>query len=51
VDHFDRGGVVQLADMARDAALLEGLSGVTSLMDVVAGLDVDRIRGRPGRGG
>jgi magnesium chelatase subunit I len=41
VDHFDRGGVVQLADMARDRALLEGLQGVPSLMDVVDGLAVD----------
>ncbi len=41
VDHFDRGGVVQLADMARDDALLEGLSGVPSLMAVVAGLDIE----------
>ena len=41
VDHFDRGGVVQLADMARDEALLEGLAGVPSLMKVVAGLDIE----------
>ncbi len=41
VDHFDRGGVVQLADMVRDRALLEGLQGVPSLMDVVDGLAVD----------
>jgi magnesium chelatase subunit I len=41
VDHFDRGGVVQLADMARDEALLEGLSGVPSLMDIVSDLDVE----------
>ena len=41
VDHFDRGGVVQLADMARDEALLEGLSGVPGLMDVVEGLALE----------
>ncbi len=41
VDHFDRGGVVQLADLARDAALLEGLAGVPSLLAVVDALEVD----------
>ncbi len=40
VDHFDRGGVVQLADTAKDDALLEGLRGVPSLMDVVDGLEI-----------
>ncbi|MEJ2502141.1 MAG: magnesium chelatase [Gemmatimonadota bacterium] len=40
VDHFDRGGVVQLADMARDDALLAGLAGVPSLTDVVDALEI-----------
>ena len=41
VDFFDRGGVLQLADMARAEALLEGLSAVPSLMDVVESLDAE----------
>jgi magnesium chelatase subunit I len=41
VDHFDRGGVVQLADMAGDEALLAGLEGVPSLAAVVDGLEID----------
>jgi magnesium chelatase subunit I len=41
VDHFDRGGVLQLADMATDEALLDGMSDVPSLMDVVDSLEVD----------
>ncbi|MFW5950916.1 MAG: hypothetical protein ACOCVZ_02230, partial [Gemmatimonadota bacterium] len=41
VEHFDRGGVVQLADMARDEALLAGLDGVPSLMEVVDRLDLE----------
>ncbi|MDX1673480.1 MAG: hypothetical protein R3314_01665, partial [Longimicrobiales bacterium] len=40
-DYFDRGGVLQLADTAQDDALLEGLSGVPALMDVVERLDLD----------
>ena len=40
VDYFDRGGVLQLADMARADTLLEGLEAVPSLMDVVDGLEV-----------
>ena len=42
IDHFDRGGVLQLADVARDDALLEGLSAVPGLMDVVERLEVDQ---------
>jgi magnesium chelatase subunit I len=41
VDYFDRGGVLQLADLAGGPALLQGLAGVPSLMDVVDALDVD----------
>jgi magnesium chelatase subunit I len=48
VDHFDRGGVLQLADTAKDDALLEGLEGVPSLMEVVDALDVDDNGGSPG---
>lgn len=40
VDYFDRGGVLQLADTAKDGALLEGLEAVPSLMEVVDGLAV-----------
>jgi magnesium chelatase subunit I len=40
VDYFDRGGVIQLADLAGTTALLEGLSSVPSLMDVVDSLDL-----------
>jgi magnesium chelatase subunit I len=38
VDHFDRGGVLQVADLAGEAALLEGLAGVAGLLDVVDGI-------------
>jgi magnesium chelatase subunit I len=41
VDYFDRGGVLQLADLAGGPALLQGLAAVPSLMDVVDSLDVD----------
>jgi magnesium chelatase subunit I len=41
VDYFDRGGVLQLADLASDSALLEGLAAVPSLMTVVDALDVE----------
>jgi magnesium chelatase subunit I len=41
VDYFDRGGVLQLADLASDGALLEGLAAVPSLMAVVEALDVE----------
>jgi magnesium chelatase subunit I len=41
VDHFDRGGVVQLADTVRDDALLEGLGGVPALLEVVDTLEID----------
>jgi magnesium chelatase subunit I len=49
VDHFDRGGVVQVADLAGEAALLEGLTAVPGLMEVVEGVaggaDADAARG------
>jgi magnesium chelatase subunit I len=41
VDYFERGGVVQLADLASEDAMLAGLSGIPSLMAVVEALDVD----------
>ena len=41
VDHFDRGGVLQLADVARADTLVEGFRSVPGLMDVVESLDVD----------
>lgn len=40
VDYFDRGGVLQLADLSSDQALLEGLGAVPSLLTVVDALDV-----------
>jgi magnesium chelatase subunit I len=44
VEYFDRGGVLQLADLASDRAVAEGLAAVPSLMDVVAALDLDEDR-------
>jgi magnesium chelatase subunit I len=41
VDYFDRGGVLQLADLAGEQALVEGLSAIPSLMKVVDSLDVE----------
>jgi magnesium chelatase subunit I len=41
VDYFERGGVVQLADLASEDAMLAGLSAIPSLMAVVDALDVD----------
>ena len=41
VDHFERGGVLQLADMAGADALLEGFEGVPGLAAVVDGLEAD----------
>ena len=41
VSHFDRGGVLQLAEMVRADVLLEGFSEVPELTTVVDGLDVD----------
>jgi magnesium chelatase subunit I len=41
VDYFERGGVVQLADLASEDAMLAGLSAIPSLMTVVDALDVD----------
>lgn len=41
VDYFERGGVLQLADLASEDAVLQGLSAIPSLMDVVDALDVD----------
>jgi magnesium chelatase subunit I len=41
VDFFDRGGVLQLADLAGEQALVDGLSAVPSLMKVVGRLDVE----------
>ncbi len=41
VDYFDRGGVLQLADVASDGALLEGLTAIPSLMTVVDALDLE----------
>jgi magnesium chelatase subunit I len=52
VDYFDRGGVLQLADLASERALVEGLEAVPSLMKVVAVLDVeDRPAGVRGAAG
>lgn len=48
VDYFDRGGVLQLADTAKDDALLEGLEGVPALMEVVDGLEVQANGGSAG---
>jgi magnesium chelatase subunit I len=41
VDYFERGGVLQLADLASADAVLQGLSAIPSLMEVVDALDVD----------
>jgi magnesium chelatase subunit I len=41
VDYFDRGGVLQLADLTSERALAEGLAAVPSLTDVTAALDID----------
>jgi magnesium chelatase subunit I len=40
VDYFDRGGVLQMADLSSDKALLEGLSAVPSLLAVVDTMDL-----------
>ncbi|MFO7893793.1 MAG: hypothetical protein R6U63_08665 [Longimicrobiales bacterium] len=48
VDYFDRGGVLQLAETAKDDALLDGLSAVPSLTDVVDALAVDDNGGSAG---
>jgi magnesium chelatase subunit I len=39
VDYFDRGGVLQLADLASDAALVKGLAAVPGLLTVVDSLE------------
>ena len=41
VNYFERGGVLQLADMAGSDALLEGFGAVPELMEVVESLEVD----------
>jgi magnesium chelatase subunit I len=41
VDFFDRGGVLQLADLAGDRALAEGLATVPALRAVVEALDIE----------
>jgi magnesium chelatase subunit I len=40
VDYFDRGGVLQLADMAGEEALAKGLAAIPSLARVVEALDI-----------
>jgi magnesium chelatase subunit I len=41
VDYFDRGGVLQLADLVSEQALADGLAAVPSLAKVVESLDVE----------
>ena len=40
VDHFDRGGVLQVSDTASDGACLAGFAGVPALLDIVRELSL-----------